>query len=315
MSKPEVYGIKPIMKPFSIATFNLYNLFMNPPETAVPLSARLSKLTLAIKDTLLLPEIIAVQEVDSTAVLQQLAIQLNKHTGADYQAAAHATSDRRGIQVGVLYDQSRVIGNRLWQMSGPEVEAAFGISSFSPGREPFVGEFVVGDRLSGGRPLTLIVNHFKSNYVGEADPALHEQMRQASEAQRMAQAQVVRDFVNDLLAADSAAWVLVAGDLNDCPRRARRDGRTSPVTILEGSAAETPLVNLLMSQGNPFTYTFFWEGDTMILDHLLASPSLAQQLTAVRVPHINTPFSPDFGHDPTTPFRSSDHDPLIAWFG
>ncbi len=140
------------------------------------------------------------------------------------------------------------------------------------------------------------------------------QMRQASEAQRMAQARVARDFANDLLAADAAAWLVAAGDFNDCPRRAVRDGRDSPLFILAGGESETPLTNLLMTQGNRHAYTFFREGETAVLDHLLVSPALARRATAVRVPHINTPFPPQFTQDPITPFRSSDHDPLIAWF-
>ncbi|MCZ7674535.1 MAG: hypothetical protein M5U34_49115 [Chloroflexi bacterium] len=101
----------------TITTFNLYNLFDADKEVQVRINGewqrpflptQLAKLSLAIQFELNLPEIIAVQEVSSEAVLQQLADKVNEAAGTAYRAVSPPTSDRRGIQIGFLYDQQRV---------------------------------------------------------------------------------------------------------------------------------------------------------------------------------------------------------------
>ena len=82
--------------------------------------------------------------------------------------------------------------------------------AFYSSRRPLVVTF-----LYQGEPLYLINNHFNSKgedrgLFGEFQPPLLE-----SEAQRIGQAQVVHDFVADLLAVDPGSRVIVLGDLND----------------------------------------------------------------------------------------------------
>ncbi len=70
------------------------------------------------------------------------------------------------------------------------------------------------------------------------------------------------------------------------------------------------------------TYSFAFDGQSGALDHALASPALATQVTEILDWHINADepavldYNLENGRDPTlfdaaTPFRSSDHDPFI----
>ena len=149
----------------TITTFNLYNLFDADEDVQVRINGewqrpllpiQLAKLSLAIQFELALPEIVAVQEVSSEAVLQQLADKVNEAAGTDYRAISPPTSDRRGIQIGFLYDQARVELKQAFQLSGTDVEAAFGAKSPNPGREPLVAVFRIA-----GQDVTFINNHFK----------------------------------------------------------------------------------------------------------------------------------------------------------
>jgi hypothetical protein len=80
----------------------------------------------------------------------------------------------------------------------------------------------------------------------------------------------------------------------------------------EGAA---PLVNLLPERGPAGAYTFLSEErGPLILDHLLASPTLAARCIAVQAPHANTAASPQERLDPQSPRGASDHDPLLAHF-
>lgn len=302
----------------TITTFNLYNLFDAEKEVQVKIEGewqrpflpiQLAKLSLAIQHKLALPEIIAVQEVGSEAVLQQLADRVNGAAGTDYRAISPATSDRRGIQIGFLYDQQRVELVQSYQMSGAAVDAAFGTSSPNPGREPLVGVFRIA-----GEEVTIINNHFKSNYIPEEQTAETKKLLKRNLALRAAQARVVRDFVNTRLTANPEALVLVAGDLNSSKRGGTQDALAAPVKILEGQGEERPLTNLLPLKQDIHEYTFIWEGENEILDHILVSPALLEKFVSVDVLHFNAASAEALWLDGETAVRCSDHDPLEARF-
>ncbi len=300
----------------TITTFNLYNLFPVPtsPEqfvggaaTPEALETQLRKLTLAIYQELRLPHILLVQEVADEGLLQELANRVNGIAGTRYRAVAPPTSDRRGIRVGLVWDEARVDRLRTYQLAGPEVEAAFGAQSPNPGREPLVGIFSVY-----GQQLTLVVNHFKSNYIPEEQAAVERALQQANAGLRQAQARVVRNFANEVLAQDPQALLLVGGDLNvDLPHS---PDPTHPLRVLAGQTGEPTLRNVVQRVGGMAVYTFKWDTEPAVLDHMLVSAALWKRLTAVNILHFNVDAPLDLASDPSTPCRSSDHDPLEAHF-
>ena len=120
--------------------------------------------------------------------------------------------------------------------------------------------------------------------------------------------------MNDLLDADPDARVMVAGDLNDFQFGEPGEGPDHPLAILEGGAGEVPLTNLINLEKPAETFTFVFDGNSQVLDHILISPSLLEDYTAVDILHFNAGFPSDLGSVPDTPIRASDHDAVEARF-
>lgn len=277
--------------------------------TAAELETQLTKLALAIEVELELPEIIVVQEVENTEILQVLGDRVNATAGTNYMAVSFETSDGRGIEVGFLYDADRVVLLDAYQMAGSGVEAAFGHSSASPGREPLVGVFE-----ANGEEITIIGNHFKSK--GGDDPlfGMNWPPIRTTEAQRKMQAQVVRDFVVTILDGTPGALVMVTGDLNDFQFGEPGEGNNHPIAILEGILGGVPLTNLINLEKDAERWTYVYDGNSQVLDHMLVSPALFDLLVGTDVLHFNAGFPSDLGLDPSTPLRASDHDALEGRF-
>jgi hypothetical protein len=62
------------------------------------------------------------------------------------------------------------------------------------------------------------------------------------------------------------------------------------------------------------TFTYVYDGNSQVLDHMLVSPALLNYVAAVDILHFNASFPAELGEDPTTALRSSDHDPLEGRF-
>ncbi|MCK6628319.1 MAG: 5'-nucleotidase C-terminal domain-containing protein [Anaerolineae bacterium] len=309
-----------------VTSFNVENLFdlvddpgkddTSSTPTPAQLETKLAKLALAIQVELKLPDILIIEEVENTAILQQLGDRVNTAAGTNYKATSFDASDARGIEVGFLWDDNRVNLVNAFQLNDtivPGVSAAFGPTSESPGREPLVGIFNVTGGVNDPT-LTIIGNHFKSK--GGDDPlyGVNDPPTRSTEAQRKLQARVVRDYVNQLLAANPNAWVLVGGDLNDFAFPEPGEGSDHPVGIVQGSGDEIRLTNLVNREHEAERFTFVFDGNSQVLDHMLVSPALKDLVAGQDILHFNTSFPAVLRSDPTTPLQVSDHDSLEARF-
>jgi len=296
----------------AIVTFNLGRLVEPPEQSTEALELQLTKLALAIEVELGLPEIIVVQEVATEVLLQELGDRVNLATGTDYQASSLPTCDPY-TQVGFLWDADRVsLVVPVWLMEGTDASPFFCPGPgdpFSRSRQPLIGVFDIE-----GHEVMIIGNHFKSK--GGDDPlfGINQPADRITEVQRKAQAQVVRDYVNDLLDSDPDALVMVAGDLNDFEFGEPGEGPDHPIAILEGMGGEVPLYNLLLMEKRAERFTFVYEGNSEVLDHMLVSPALLARTVAADVLHFDTPFPASLDADETTPLQASDHDPLEGRF-
>jgi predicted extracellular nuclease len=183
-----------------------------------------------------------------------------------------------------------------------------------PGRDDPVGRRPVAQTfMFNGEMFTVINNHFKSKGCGGASGLDEDQGDGQScfNATRVGQAERVLQMVDDLIADTGDPDVMVIGDLN-----AYLD--EDPVLALE-----TELVHLVREWDNdPYSYNFFatfaapWIGRGL-LDHALATPSMADQVKRAEVWHINAD-EPRFldWYDTSMvapgPYRASDHDPVIV---
>lgn len=277
--------------------------------TPAELETKLAKLALAIQIELELPEILILQEIENQSIAQVLGDRVNAATGTNYQAVSFETSDGRGIEAGFLYDADRVNLVDAFQMATPAVSTWFGPSSPSPGREPIVGIFEYK-----GTEFTLIGNHFKSK--GGDDPlfGINWPPMRWTETQRKGQAEAVREFVNAIFASDPDAYVIVAGDLNDFEFGEPGEAPTHPVGILEGVGGEVPLTNLVNLEKEAERYTYLYDGNSQVLDHMLVSPSFLKVLMGTDILHFNAGIRSSLAYDASTPLRCSDHDPVEGRF-
>jgi len=176
--------------------------------------------------------------------------------------------------------------------SGPQL-------SFSPGRvDPQDPAFVstrkslAGEFRAHGKKLFAIVNHFSSKtgdhpLFGRFQPPLR-----SSEVARHAQAQVVNDFVDEILVVDSQANVIVLGDVNDFEF-------SETVEILEGGV----LTTLMDTLPNAERYSYVFDGNSQVLDQMLVSGNLLGNFPIDYDPvHVNSEFAD----------QASDHDPQVA---
>ena len=109
--------------------------------------------------------------------------------------------------------------------------------------------------------------------------------------QRHQQAPIGARFVDQLLAADRNANVVVLGDLNDFDFSATRD-------ILEGGGLLTDLIETLPLAER---YSYVFDGNSQVLDHILVSRDLGDARGYDSV-HVNAEFAD----------QACDHDPRFA---
>ncbi|WP_336246688.1 lamin tail domain-containing protein [Streptomyces cupreus] len=160
-------------------------------------------------------------------------------------------------------------------------------SAFSSSRKPLAGEFTWK-----GNRVFVIANHFNSK--GGDQPLFgHSQPpTRSSETQRHNQATVVKNFVDQILAVDAGASVIVLGDLNDF-----EFSRTADILT-----ANNALVDLPRTLPTAERYTYVYEGNSQVLDHILLSSALAARAYGYDVVHVNSEFATQL----------SDHDPQVV---
>ena len=175
------------------------------------------------------------------------------------------------------------------------------------------------EEVGTGETFSVVVNHFKSK--GSSDLGAGDASNPDSD---QGDGQGFWNDTRTKAAEALVAWlatdptgtgdtdVLIVGDIN---AYAQED----PIKAFE-AAGFTDLAERFVG---PSSYSFLFDGQFGTLDYGLASPSMLGQVTGAAEWHINAaePDAIDYnlidGRDPalfdgTTPFRSSDHDPLLV---
>lgn len=323
----------------SVASFNVENLAPGNDQS------KFDRLAGQVVTNLRSPDVIAVEEVqdnsgptddgtvDSSATTDKLIAAIESAGGPTYEAHWVDPQDKSdGGQPGgnirnvLLHRTDRDIdfversagaadhaadvvadkkGAHLTQSPGRIAPSS---AAFDNSRKPLVGEY----RYRGERVFVAAV-HFSSK--GGDDPLFGrwQQPVRSSEDARHAQAREVRAFADDLLAADPKAKLVVAGDVNDF-----EFSETSDILadIVEGSGSKA-LTDLPRTLPESERWTYVYEGNSQVLDHIFVSPTLATLDKKVG------PFRPGKGKRPAftydivhtnSPFadQDSDHDPQVV---
>jgi len=314
--EPEV-TTAPRDQEIAIATFNVENL--DPSDVAA-----LPRLASQIVDNLRAPDLIGIEEVqdnsggtnDGTVDASQswsaliAAIQaeggpLYEYRQIDPVNNADGGQPGGNIRVGFLFRTDRGLsfidrpgGDAVTPVSAVDRPSGLQLS-ISPGRiEPTDPGFVdtrkslVGEFRFRGKKLFIVVNHFSSKggdhpLFGRFQPPIR-----SSEVARHQQAQVVNDFVDELLAIDPNANVVVLGDINDFEF-------SETIEILEGGVLTTLIKTLPATE----RYSYVFEGNSQTLDQILVSNYMLSRFPLVYdVVHVNSEFAD----------QASDHDPSVA---
>jgi predicted extracellular nuclease len=312
----------PSLGQLTAATFNFENLAPSDPQS------KFDRLASLIVNNLRAPDVISAEEiqdntgatdngvVDASTTVGKLVAAIQEAGGPTYQyRSIDPVNDQDGgqpggnIRVGFLYRTDRglsfierpgagslmpnaVIGSGAatqLQYSPGRIDPTN--SAFNSSRKPLAGEFVYN-----GRKLFVIVNHFNSKGGDEPLYGPNQPPARISETQRHQQAQIVNSFVANLLTADPKANVIVLGDLNDFEF-------SDTLTILTSGGVLADLVNTLPQ---PERYTYVFEGNSQVLDHILVSPNLVNTAAPVYdIVHVNSEFAD----------QASDHEPSLVRLG
>ncbi|TYS17671.1 hypothetical protein FZC78_07365 [Rossellomorea vietnamensis] len=208
------------------------------------------------------------------------------------------------IRVGFIYNPERV---ELTDKEAGDATTSVGVTkdglthnpgriaptsdAFEDSRKPLAAEFMFN-----GEKVVVIANHLNSkggdgSLFGAAHPVVL-----GSEVQRIEQAKILNNFVNEVVTTVEDANVVVLGDLNDFEFSA-------PINTLEGDI----LTNMMEKLPAAERYTYNYQGNSQVLDHILVTNNLADN-TKIDSININSDFSEDQG-------RASDHDPVLASIG
>ncbi len=292
-----------------VATFNLKNLFDSEDDPTTrderstlgprQLARKLDKLAQVIVTELGAPALVVVQELENQAVGQALAERVSRLSGRSYRLDSLDAGDRRGIEVGVLWDAARLELEELFLLDRERAGRKV------PGRPPLVARFRVG----GGR-LTVVGVHLVSRLGDDPLFGARQPPRRSSEKRRHAQARALRAFVERELGRAPRAALVVAGDFNDFPFPEPDEG-VDPVTRVAG-VAPPRLENVALRIPPPRRYSYIHRGNAQLIDHILVSPALVPCVRGAYVAHVNADYPEALAKRRGTPLRASDHDPLAV---
>jgi len=158
--------------------------------------------------------------------------------------------------------------------------------AWSSSRKPLAGEFMFH-----GTHVFAIVNHFNSKGGDQPLMGHFQPPTRSSEVQRHQQAHLVADFVSQLTTADPDANVVVLGDLNDFEF-------SDTVGILEAAGLHDLMETLPLNQ----RYSYEFEGNAQVLDHIMFSGALFGRPFVFDPVHVNAEFWD----------QASDHDPSVV---
>ena len=323
----KIGGLQPAVAPtvnddeFSICGINVQNL--DPGDG----QKRFDDLAKIIVKHLNSPDIVSLEEVqDNNGIVDGIvvdasetykliirAIQANdgpKYEYSDISPEANQDGGEIGgnIRVGFLYRTDKKIS--FIQVVGGGARNAVGIrlgekgieltsnpgridpsnAAYLDSRKPLIAQFEVN-----GNRIFLIGLHLNSKGGDTALYGRYQPPVLSSETQRIKQAESINNFVNKMLQLDPNAKIILLGDFNDFQF-------SNPIRKLLGGS----LINLVTTLPMEKQYSYIYEGNGQVLDHILISPGLKGSVTFFDFIHLNSEFA--------VTRRLSDHDPTFAKF-
>ncbi len=318
--KTETTPFKPLNDQLTLASYNVLNLSGDGSDVG-----QMATVGAHIAANLAGPDIVALQEIQddsgenndgttsSAQTLTALIAAIEAAGGPTYVGVDVTPADNTqggvpggNIRNAFLYNPERVSLVELQDLNSTVLADTYGVSdptAFDGSRIPLLGVFDFPADGSGEQ-ITVINNHFSSRFGSTPIFGGPQPFVQAGEDEREAQATALNEVTDVLLAADGDANIAVVGDLNTF--------QWTDELLEDLPGSEPVLTNLAFTSlnGNDSDdlYSFVFDGNSQLLDHMFVSDSLLDGSTRFDVVHVNVDFarvSDDFG---------SDHEPLLARF-
>lgn len=196
-----------------------------------------------------LPEIVGLVEIENRSVLEDL-IDTGSLKGKGYAIIHEDSPDYRGIDVALIYRK-----DDFTEISHETLPVVFPDDPEFKTRDILHVTGKIGDKI-----VHIFVNHWPSRIGGN----------EQTEPKRVLAASVLKNRVDQLLAEDPEARIIIMGDMNDEPANKSLE-QTLGAKLTESGAS---LINLMMPEKLAGRGTYFYSGDWNMLDNLIVSGGL-----------------------------------------
>jgi len=275
-------------------------------DSTLELDRQLAKTVSAL--ALMDADIVGLVELENNSgdSLQLIVDALNARIGKDdYTAVNTGTIHDDAIKTGFIYKSSTMSTLGPFALLDSSVDPQF---NDARNRPALAQTFAV---TATGATLTVVVNHLKSkgsSCDADGDPNLKDGQGNCNQTRTNA-ATAIAEWVKTDPTDSNDPDYLIIGDLNAYMKE-------DPLVAF----ANAGFTNLLEAGNNP--YSFVFDAQAGALDHAIASASLVPQVVDTIEWHINADEPPLLDYnlengrdpalfDPDTPFRASDHDPVV----
>lgn len=337
---------------FTVASYNMQRFYDTVDDpggdtvlTAAAVDRRLDKASLAIRNSLSMPDIVGISEMENLAILQALAARISADATAasqpdpEYDAYLVEGNDPGGIDVAFLVKTAPVAGATprvevievVQELDGTLLVNPDSSTSVLNDRPPLRLNAIIHHPSGASFPVTVIANHLRSlNDVNSEDPGSNGWATDGARvrAKRQQQAEDLANLVQARQVADPTEHIILLGDFNAFEVN---DGLGHSMGVITGMPApdnETAVPGDGVDLVNPDLdnlfdvpppaerYSYIFDGNAQNLDHILINAPLDADTVAHRIEHarINADFPDTSRNDGTTPVRLSDHDPVVAYF-
>ncbi len=313
-SQPAFSGVRAVANgEVTVGSLNMLRLFQGQPNAA-DYQSRLSKFSAYIRTAMGAPAVLAVQEVEDIATLQDVAEKITADD-ASLNYAAHLVegNDVGGIDVGFLV-RSDVLVEAVVQKGKDEVFTFNSASSPLHDRPPLA----LFARFSNDTSIVVLNVHQRSlnNIDDPSDGARVRQKRheQAVSVSKMVQA--IQDSipnVNLVVTGDFNAFQFSDGYVDVVGQIQGNPADPSQALIAGTDEVEPNLTNQILSLTAEEQYSFVFGGSAQVLDHMLTAANLSQKVSGIAFARGNADAPDSFDNDPSEIFRTSDHDGVVLF--